>query len=94
MDVTLIQRPGELSLGRKTILLEQGRGPQQIGYYWYREPRRIAYIKHIEADLPAAIAAEVARLEGLAEPPKTIVPLPTPPEWLEEAEEPSRPIIP
>lgn len=84
MQVTLIQRPEERLRGRKTIMLDQGRGPKQVGFYRANKP--VAFTQHLDGELAAAIAAEVARIEDLAKTPAHFMPPPTPPEWLEPEE--------
>lgn len=90
LRVTLIQRPTEAELRRKTVLLN-GR---QCGYLFFDGPQ-LAFIEHFDADTTAAIRAEVERLEG-THIVSQCMPDPTPAEFLPEAEEPepSRLIIP
>ena len=90
LNVTLIQRPTEAELRRKTVLLN-GR---QCGYLFLDGPQ-LAFIEHFDDETAAVIRAEVERLEA-AQIVKHCMPEPTPPEFLPEAEEeePSRLIIP
>ena len=78
MLVSLIQRPTEVKLGRKTVMLD-GR---QVGYF-HGGNKPLLFTRQMDAEQAAAIKAEVERLEGVAVG-KCAIPAPTPPEWLEE----------
>lgn len=87
--VSLKQFPTEVPMRRKTVFLDEGRGPKQIGY-WYGPDKPMFFTRHFDRDTAAAIAAEVCRLEGLpAETPvpRLAVPAPCPTEFLPPAEE-------
>mgnify|MGYP000878150295 CR=1 FL=1 len=86
--VSLKQFPTEVVMRRKTVFLDEGRGPKQVGYF-YGAGKPMAFTRHFDADTAAAIAAEVCRIEGVAEVPKLAVPAPCPPEFLPPPEESS-----
>lgn len=78
MLVSLIQRPTEVKLGRKTVLVD-GR---QVAYF-HGDNKPLLFTRHMDAEEAAAIKAEVERLEGVAVG-KCAIPAPIPPEWMEE----------
>lgn len=84
--VSLKQFPTEVPMGRKTVLLDEGHGPKQIGY-WYGGGKPMCFTRHFDGETAAAIAAEVCRLEGVAEVPRLAIPAPCPPEFLPPREE-------
>lgn len=90
--VSLKQFPTEVPMGRKTVMLDEGRGPKQIGY-WYGAGKPICFTRHFDKDTAAAIAAEICRLEGVDEVPKLAVPAPCPPEFLPPQDDEDSPIL-
>lgn len=90
--VSFIQRPGEAEMNRKTLMLDEGRGPIQCGYY-YTDTKRVHFIRHFDEETAAAICAEVAKMENVDADPAPLIPAPTPPEWI-EPEDPSPIIVP
>lgn len=89
--VSLKQFPTEVPMGRKTVFLDEGRGPKQIGYF-YGPTKPMCFTRHFDRETAAAIAAEVCRLEGVPDVPKLAIPAPCPPEFLPPQEDES-PII-
>jgi hypothetical protein len=82
MLVSLIQRPTEIKLGRKTVLVDGN----QVAYF-HGNDKPLLFTRHVDEEEAAAIKAEVEKLEGVAVG-KCAIPAPTPPEWMEdEAEE-------
>jgi hypothetical protein len=83
MVVTLIQRPTEVAMGRKTVMVDG----HQVGYF-HGVDRPLLMTRNMEKDEAASIKAEVERIEGVAVG-KVAIPPPTPPEWLaaEEVDE-------
>ena len=79
MLVSLIQRPTEVQLGRKTVLVD-GR---QIGFF-HGANKPLIFTQHVDNDEAEAVKAEVEKIEG-STLGKCVIPAPTPPEWLEEA---------
>jgi hypothetical protein len=81
MIVSLIQRPTEVALGRKTVLVD-GR---QVGYF-HGLGKPLLLTRTMDQEDAAEIKKEVERLEG-GEVGKVAIPPPTPPEWTSEEEE-------
>ena len=79
MQVTLIQRPTEVKLNRKTIL----RDGRQVGYF-HGHGAPLLFTVHMDPEEAGAIKQEVERIEGV-NVGKCAIPPPTPPEWLEES---------
>lgn len=80
-NVSLIQRPTEVQLGRETVLLD-GR---QVGYY-NGGGKPLLFTIHMGDEEAAVIKQEVERLRGVTLT-KCAIPPPTPPEWLDDPEE-------
>ena len=80
-NVSLIQRPTEVKLGRETVLLD-GR---QVGYYT-GAGKPLLFTIHMGDEEAAVIKQEVERLRGVTLT-KCAIPPPTPPEWLDDPEE-------
>ena len=76
MLVTLIQRPTEVAMDRKTVLVD-GR---QVGYF-HGLGKPLLFTRNMDDDTAALIKSEVERIEG-GEVGKVAIPPPTPPEWL------------
>ena len=81
MIVSLIQRPTEVALGRKTVLVD-GR---QVGYF-HGLGKPLLLTRTMDKEDADEIKKEVERLEG-GEVGKVAIPPPTPPEWASEAED-------
>ena len=81
MIVSLIQRPTEVALGRKTVLVD-GR---QVGYF-HGIGKPLLLTRTMDQEDAAEIKKEVERLEG-GEVGKVAIPPPTPPEWTSEEED-------
>jgi hypothetical protein len=79
MNVSLVQRPTEVALGRETVLLD-GR---QVGYY-NGGGKPLLFTIHMDDEEAAAIKSKVEQLRGVTLT-KCCIPPPTPPEWIEEA---------
>jgi len=79
MLVSLIQRPTEIKLGRKTVLVDGS----QVGYV-HGNGKPLLFTRHVDEEEAAAIKAEVERIEGISVG-KVAIPAPTPPEWLDDA---------
>lgn len=76
MDVSLIQRPTEVKLGRETVLLD-GR---QVGYFNGGD-KPLIFTIHMDDEEAAIIKSKVEQLRGVTLT-KCAIPPPTPPEWL------------
>jgi hypothetical protein len=87
--ISLLQRPSEVQLGRKTVL----RNGTQVGFYPKAEGR-VFFTTWVSDDEAAAIVAEVERLEGVSLTKTAVIPEPTPPEFLEEDQQESPIILP
>ena len=81
MIVSLIQRPTEVKMGRKTILMDGS----QVGYF-HGPDRPLIFTRHVSQDVAELVKAEVERLES-CQCGKLAIPAETPPEWLEEDDE-------
>ena len=81
MIVSLIQRPTEIALGRKTVLVDG----KQVGYF-HGLGKPLLLTRTMDEEDAAEIKREVERLEG-GEVGKVAIPPPTPPEWTNEDEE-------
>lgn len=81
MLVSLIQRPTEVKLGRKTVLVD---GKQVAYFHGLNKP--LLFTRHVDEEEAAVIKADVERLEGVTVG-KCAIPAPTPPEWMEEESE-------
>ena len=77
MLVSLIQRPTEIPMGRKTVLLDG----TQCGYF-NGLGKPLIFTRHVEPETAEAVKAEVERLEGVTVG-QCAVPAPMPPEWME-----------
>ena len=77
MIVSLIQRPTEVKLGRKTVLVD-GR---QVGYF-HGLNKPLLFTRHMDEEEAEAIKADVEKLEGV-KVGKCAIPAPMPPEWTE-----------
>jgi hypothetical protein len=87
MLIALIQRPTEVAMGRKTILLDG----IQVGYF-HGPNKPLILTRHVSAEVAEYVKSEVQKLESCA-CGKVAVPPETPPEWLEEEEAEESPII-
>lgn len=78
MLVKLIQRPTEIPMGRKTVLLDG----TQVGYFnGLNKP--LIFTRHVDPETAEVVKAEVEKLEGVTVG-KCAVPAPMPPEWMED----------
>ena len=77
MIVSLIQRPTEVAMGRKTVLVDG----HQVGYF-NGVGKPLLMTRNMSDEDAASIKAEVERIEGVAVG-KVAIPPPTPPEWME-----------
>ena len=81
MIVSLIQRPTEIPMGRKTILVDGS----QVGYF-HGAARPLIFTLNMEKEEAAIIRAEVERIEGVKTAERMAIPPPTPPEWMQPEE--------
>lgn len=81
MIVSLIQRPTEVALKRKTVLLDGS----QVGYF-HGPNRPLLFSRHVTDVVAQFVKGEVQRLEA-CDCGKVAVPPETPPEWLEDGED-------
>ena len=84
--VSLKQFPTEVVMGSARPSFRR-RPRSQTGRLFLRRGQADGLYAHFDADTAAAIAAEVCRIDGVAEVPKLAVPAPCPPEFLPPPEE-------